>query len=674
MKTTITFCDIAHREHTAKVIPLGISMIAAYAYKHFKDKINVEIFKSADSFTQYIDKNIPRVACFANYIWNANLSYQTASRIKKRDQRTVTVFGGPNYSLNEVQEQKDFLISHPNIDFYIVGEGEEPFVNLLKELFKYNFDVQKIKEQKLKIGGCHYIVNGEFITSPMPKPIANLDDIPSPYLLGFLDKHLGGDLKPLMQTTRGCPFSCTFCQEGADYYNKVRRFSLDRVKSEILYLARHSKSKTLSVADSNFGMYKQDIDICKEIASSMKTHNWPLALEGIQGKNKKERVLEATSIIGHTSYSAAIQSTDKNVLKEIKRANVSGEAMLDVVKEAKRKTQSTSFSELILGLPGDSKKGHFQSNIDLLDSEVNVVRSHQFIMLPASPASSIAERKQHGLITKFRVVPKTVELYKMFGEEFYAPEIDEICVGSKTLPHKDYLECRLFNLTVEMFYNNGIFDELIELLKYHGLKISSFMLDIHETVQSSKQLNELYENFLRETKELYDTREEIENLLKDEKILKKYISLEMGNNEQLVYRSVGVLEMMEELHKIAFGVAKKMLLPKMELTDQAKMFFNEFESFSLMQKKDMLAKDQNNIRKKKFHFDFISFFKSNFKKNPSELYVLNGINFEFNHTQKQKELIHDYFNIYGDSKDGVAYIFATALASNNMYRKASYSN
>ena len=91
MKTTITFADIAHREHTAKVIPLGISMVAAYAYKHFKDEIDIEIFKIVDSFTQYIDKKIPKVACFANYIWNANLAYQTASRIKRKAPKMTNI-------------------------------------------------------------------------------------------------------------------------------------------------------------------------------------------------------------------------------------------------------------------------------------------------------------------------------------------------------------------------------------------------------------------------------------------------------------------------------------------------------------------------------------------------------------------------------------------------------
>ena len=55
---------------------------------------------------------------------------------------------------------------------------------------------------------------------------------------------------------------------------------------------------------------------------------------------------------------------------------------------------------------------------------------------------------------------------------------------------------------------------------------------------------------------------------------------------------------MEELHKIAFGVAKSMLIPKMELNGQSELFLEEFKSFMLMQKKDMIS-SQNNVKKKK---------------------------------------------------------------------------
>ena len=672
MKTHITFGDLAHREHTAKVVPLGIAMVAAYALKHFEDQIEAEVFKSADDFIHSVEKKMPRIACFTNYIWTENLSYQIASRMKKKNPETIIIWGGPNYMLYDQHEQKKFLSTHPDIDFYIVGEGEVPFVLLLKEIFKYNLDIDKIKKERLKIPGCHYLIDDEFISSPMPPTIKNLDEIPSPYLLGLCDKLLDGAVKPLMETARGCPFSCTFCQQGEDYYNKVRRFSQKRIKDEILYLAEKSKSKTVCLADSNFGTYKQDIEVCKVMAQTSKTHGFPMALEGINGKNKPERVLEATQIIGHTFFMAAIQSSNDDVLKNIKRKNISGQAMLDVVNKAKERAQtSTSFSELIIGLPGETKESHFKSNGDLLDAGIDVVRSHQLIMLPASPLAYRESRIKHGLVCKYRVVPETVDAYKIFGEEFYAPEIDEICVANKTLSFDDYVECRKFDLTIETFYNNGIFEDLINLLKKHGVKISSFVFNVHEKVKNSELFAKLYGDFERETKELWETREDLIDFLKDEKIIKKYLATEMGNNEQLLYRTVGILEMIEQLHKVTFEVAKSMLKFKMNLNGETQDFFKEFESFSLMQKQDMISTDKT--IKKVFHYDFISLIESGFKKDPKEKYVPEGIEFEFSHTSRQKAIMNDYFNIYGNSKNSLAFILTTACQNDKIYRAASYT-
>ena len=134
MKTRITFGDLAHREHTAKVVPLGIAMVAAYAVKHFKDRLDAEIFKCADDYIQSVEKKMPRIACFTNYIWTENLSYQIASRMKKKNPETIIIWGGPNYMLYDQHEQKKFLSTHPDVDFYIVGEGEVPFVLLLAVL------------------------------------------------------------------------------------------------------------------------------------------------------------------------------------------------------------------------------------------------------------------------------------------------------------------------------------------------------------------------------------------------------------------------------------------------------------------------------------------------------------------------------------------------------------
>ena len=66
-----------------------------------------------------------------------------ARRIKKKFPQTVIVFGGPNYPVDR-EEQKRFLVAHPYIDFYLFKDGEEAFVELLKALFEYDFDIVKL--------------------------------------------------------------------------------------------------------------------------------------------------------------------------------------------------------------------------------------------------------------------------------------------------------------------------------------------------------------------------------------------------------------------------------------------------------------------------------------------------------------------------------------------------
>ncbi len=89
-----------------------------------------------------------------------------------------------------------------------------------------------------------------------------VDEIPSPWLSGIMDEFFDGKLAPMIETNRGCPFSCTFCVQGTGWYTKVHYFSKDRLREEIQYIARKTSLPnmgTLRIADSNYGMYERDI-------------------------------------------------------------------------------------------------------------------------------------------------------------------------------------------------------------------------------------------------------------------------------------------------------------------------------------------------------------------------------------------------------------------------------
>ena len=67
--------------------------------------------------------------------------------------------------------------------------------------------------------------------------IKDLDEIPSPYLNGMLDKFFDGKLTPFIETNRGCPFTCSFCHTGNDYFHKLNKFS-EKLKMKFFILEK----------------------------------------------------------------------------------------------------------------------------------------------------------------------------------------------------------------------------------------------------------------------------------------------------------------------------------------------------------------------------------------------------------------------------------------------------
>ena len=134
-----------------------------------------------------------------------------------------------------------------------------------------------------------------------------MDEIPSPYLTGILDKFFDGKLRPFIETNRGCPFTCSFCHTGDYYYHKLNKFSEDRVKAEIEYIAKRVGKlgiTSLHFADVNFGMYPQDNTTCKFLVDSKKKYGWPQQIQATTGKNNKHRVINITDIVEKHVFSS----------------------------------------------------------------------------------------------------------------------------------------------------------------------------------------------------------------------------------------------------------------------------------------------------------------------------------------------------------------------------------
>ena len=148
------------------------------------------------------------------------------------------------------------------------------------------------------------------------------DEIPSPYLSGILDKFLNGKYVPAFETARGCPFLCTFCDQGIDE-SKITAFSTKRLSDEMWYVAKKiakpKKELKQYAYDANWGLFEKDIALADHIAEIMDEFDWPKNIHCTHQKIKKNLVKIDDKLKNRVQMGLAMQSMNTmfyQILKE----------------------------------------------------------------------------------------------------------------------------------------------------------------------------------------------------------------------------------------------------------------------------------------------------------------------------------------------------------------------
>ena len=129
---------------SSESMPSAVGGIATFTEKNVKLNNPIRVFKYPEKLSMALEKEIPDVIGFSNYMWNSELSLALARRIKEYAADTIIVMGGPNYPVVE-SEQEKFLRDHPEIDFHVKGEGELAFANLIAELIRSGMKKTNLK-------------------------------------------------------------------------------------------------------------------------------------------------------------------------------------------------------------------------------------------------------------------------------------------------------------------------------------------------------------------------------------------------------------------------------------------------------------------------------------------------------------------------------------------------
>ena len=658
----IWLADLTYTQQSiaSDVVPAAIGMIAEYTEQRLPLLEKIKLFKYPEDLSEELSKSPPDLIGFSNYIWNTSLSDSFMKQIKKICPDTVIVAGGPNFPTDE-GEQEDYLKSRPWIDYYIIKEGEHAFSVLVENL------LNKVStEDLLNTPNLITIKDEVFSSSKKIERITDLTKIPSPYLSGRLDEFLDGKLLPITQTNRGCPFTCTFCTEGQGYWTKVRRKPRDVVEGEISYIAekmnlldKKSRRTDLLIADSNFGMFEEDLDTCKVIAKEQDKNGYPKYINVATGKNKKERVLEAAKIVkGAMKLAGSVQSLDPDVQENIKRKNISATEIVDMALKSSEIGANT-YSEVILGLPGDTKTKHFNTLKTLVESNFTTLSMYQLMILPGTELGSVETKEKYQMNTKFRVVPRCYGSYNVLGDELNVAEIEEICTSHNTLSFDDYLECRKMNLIVNIFYNDSVFEEVIDLLRKTGISIWDWLNNLYEKSSQPefKEFNNLLQDFLDDSEgELWSSFSELRDFTEKKENIDEFIQGKLGSNLIFKYKSRSLTKDLESISKIVETSTAAILNKKFGKSEKHLIFVKELINYKKCQIENIFNLEKNKtaififnipkfLNEKKGETNIIDF--DSYKFNSSQ-------NFEFELTDEQINQITSYNSLFGLTLTGIS--------------------
>lgn len=377
--------------HYTVTLPVSIGTLWAYIttqediYQHL-NFTGFTVYQRTDTvldLLEGIDKNgVPDVILVSLYMWNRNRSNKLTKAIKQKWPHVTIVVGG-----NDVPQHPDrfeqFVKDNPQYDYYVNSEGEIPLENILRKILS-DRDIYK----STYLDDCFHIAkNGTVISKSKTKRYLNHKgdlDFPSACAIGLYDELVASlpdvELQGVLETNRGCPYSCTFCDWGLE--EKMRKFSMRRIQEEIDWYVGNVHE--IMVSDANFGILQRDIDIAKYLIKSKILHIDPKihSTAITYAKNNKERVVEIAEILEKFDFSRSgatfsLQSLNDPTLVAIRRDNMSIAKDFDWIATNFTNKGIPYYHEMIMGMPLETKETFLAGMSKLLcynPLEINVYK------------------------------------------------------------------------------------------------------------------------------------------------------------------------------------------------------------------------------------------------------------------------------------------------------------
>lgn len=292
----------------------GIASIAA----NVRNEHNVSVVDFVNR-SGNVEKRL-QVAKDANYVgisiksFTLDESIMVAKMVKKINPNVKIVAGGPHVMVDGYNLLKDNTI----FDLGIFGEAEHVFKEILSG-----------KEPSIINGVIHR--NGEeVIKNPANEWIGDLDALPFPVYDDFDSVNINGQLQKIenwpLVTSRGCPYSCSYCNVPTVIGRRFRTRSGENILAELRYAQEKYGSKEFKVLDDNFTLQMNRAkDICRLFVDEKLDMKWTCP-NGIRADRLDEELCTLMKHAGCYSMSIGVESGDPEVFDKINK----GEKLEDV--------------------------------------------------------------------------------------------------------------------------------------------------------------------------------------------------------------------------------------------------------------------------------------------------------------------------------------------------------
>ena len=498
MTKTVSFVQVnfpqGPRELNAHYLPYTAGVVLAYALEHNPDWQLGEIAWRRDPVEATAQRLCHHtVVGFSTYVWNREYNYALARRIKQLNPNCVIVMGGPEPAVAD----PDLFVKHPWMDLVVKLEGELVFAEVLKH---HGQDFGAIP-------GLVVNCAGQAVDTGNSERIQNLDQLPSPYLTGMFDhliqQHPDVTWNATLETNRGCPYQCTFCDWGSLTYNKVKQFDLDRVFAELEWIGQHCGFVTIT--DANFGMFvERDNKIISKLIEVQ--HRWARLTNFslTWAKNQKNEVVDIVRRLIDQSptvsqgLTVSVQSMDEGVLDIIKRKNLDQHKIKEIFSLCDRYNIPVH-TELILGLPGDTEHSWRENFWKLFRAGNHTGISILHAQLLENAEMNLNQRRFYQL--------DSVPIYDYMSGSYSNGEVEEsieVVVGTRDIPRSKMLDLMVWNSFIQTFHINGLCNYIARFLARRGTDYSVFYQQLWDAVQKDPwwqqqfdQTRILYSNWIQ---------------------------------------------------------------------------------------------------------------------------------------------------------------------------------